>query len=232
MDCYFCNVRHKREILSALIIKGIVTGLILSIMLGPAFFLLLETSIRRGVKAALSFDAGVLVSDIIYIFIVYALYQEVSGFAEGQNNAVIKLIGGIVFIGFGIALFMKKVKSQKSDNSGKMVHDSKDYIMLFTKGLILNLANPLVIFYWFSVLALGGEGNNTVSLEGFDVFVYVSVILITFFGIDVLKILGAKQLRPFITNAVLRSLNRITGTILFAFGIFLVVQSCYLILFK
>lgn len=201
-------------------------------MLGPAFFLLLETSIRRGVKAALSFDAGVLVSDIIYIFIVYALYQEVSGFAEGQNNAVIKLIGGIVFIGFGIALFMKKVKSQKSDNSGKMVHDSKDYIMLFTKGLILNLANPLVIFYWFSVLALGGEGNNTVSLEGFDVFVYVSVILITFFGIDVLKILGAKQLRPFITNAVLRSLNRITGTILFAFGIFLVVQSCYLILFK
>lgn len=218
--------------MSALIIKGIVTGLILSIMLGPAFFLLLETSIRRGVKAALSFDAGVLVSDIIYIFIVYALYQEVSGFAEGQNNAVIKLIGGIVFIGFGIALFMKKVKSQKSDNSGKMVHDSKDYIMLFTKGLILNLANPLVIFYWFSVLALGGEGNNTVSLEGFDVFVYVSVILITFFGIDVLKILGAKQLRPFITNAVLRSLNRITGTILFAFGIFLVVQSCYLILFK
>ncbi|SFT81676.1 Threonine/homoserine/homoserine lactone efflux protein [Lishizhenia tianjinensis] len=218
--------------MSGLIIKGIVTGLILSIMLGPAFFLLIETSIRKGVKAALSFDAGVLVSDIIYIVIVYALYQEVSGFADGENNAVIKLIGGIVFLGFGVVLFLKKVKSQKSDNSGKMVHDSKDYIMLFTKGLVLNMANPLVIFYWFSVLAFGGEGNNKVSLEPLDVFIYVAVILLTFFTIDVLKILGAKQLRPFITNAVLKSLNRITGTILFAFGIFLVVQSCYLIMFK
>ena len=52
-----------------LILKGIVTGFVLSIMVGPAFFVLLETSIRKGARAALSFDAGVLLSDFIYILI-------------------------------------------------------------------------------------------------------------------------------------------------------------------
>ena len=34
-------------------------------MIGPVFFLLLETSIRKGVRAALAFDCGVLLSDLI-----------------------------------------------------------------------------------------------------------------------------------------------------------------------
>lgn len=201
-------------------------------MLGPAFFLLLETSIRRGVKAALSFDAGVLVSDIIYIIIAYVFYQEVADIKTGQDNAIIKLIGGVVFIGFGLLLYFKKVKTQKTDNSGKMVHNSKDYIMLFTKGLVLNMANPLVVFYWFSVLALGAKGSEKMALQDHQIVLYVCVILVTFFSIDVLKILGAKQLRPFITNAVLKKLNMVTGSVIFVFGVFLVVQSCFLLLFK
>ena len=46
-----------------LVLKGIVTGFILSIMVGPVFFVLLETSIKKGVRAALAFDLGVLLND-------------------------------------------------------------------------------------------------------------------------------------------------------------------------
>ena len=102
--------------MGALILKGIVTGLILSIMLGPAFFLLLETSIRKGIKAALAFDAGVLISDIIYIIIAYVFYQEVSDFANGENNAIIKLIGGILFLVYGALTFLRKPDEQKKDD--------------------------------------------------------------------------------------------------------------------
>jgi threonine/homoserine/homoserine lactone efflux protein len=40
------------------VFKGILTGLILSISLGATFFMLVETSITRGLKAALAFDLG------------------------------------------------------------------------------------------------------------------------------------------------------------------------------
>ena len=70
-----------------LILKGIVTGFILSIMIGPVFFVLLETSIRRGVRAALTVDIGVFLSDVIYVLIAYIFYSQVSAIVSGENES-------------------------------------------------------------------------------------------------------------------------------------------------
>ena len=80
-----------------LILKGIVTGFVLSIMIGPVFFVLLETSIRRGVRSALAVDLGVLISDVIYILIAFVFYSEVSALAKGDNQHLLKIIGGVLF---------------------------------------------------------------------------------------------------------------------------------------
>lgn len=207
-----------------LLLKAVVTGFILSVMFGPVFFVLLETSIRRGVRAALAFDAGVLVSDIIYILIAYIFYSEVAALAQGENKELLKILGGCLFMAYGAISFFKKPKDQKQDDFGNTIHNSRDYIMLFVKGLVLNLANPMVIFYWFSVMALGAKENYDPDIPA-PMLIYTAVLLAVFFSIDVLKILGAKKLRPFITNSVLTSLNRIIGTILFIFGIVLLAQG-------
>lgn len=207
-----------------LIFKGIVTGLILSIMLGPAFFVLLETSIRKGIRAAMAFDAGVLISDIIYIIIAYVFIKQVAQLSEGGDNALIKFIGGVLFLVYGSIMFFKKISDTNVDPKLKQFRNSKDYWLLLIKGLVMNLANPMVIFYWFSVMALGKSGSRG-DFSGWDMFFYLSIILITFFTIDILKIVGAKKLRPFITGSLLKSLNRITGSVLFAFGLFLIVNS-------
>lgn len=210
--------------MSELFLKAIVTGLILSVMLGPAFFLLLETSIKKGIRAALAFDAGVLISDVLYIIIAYVFIQQVEELSYGGDNALIRAIGGTLFLVYGYITFFKKVGSIQVKKSRKHNADPKDYWILFIKGLLLNLANPLVIFYWFSVMALGHSGSQE-AMSGFEMFIYLFIVLFTFFSIDVLKIVGAKRLRPFITATLLRSLNRITGAILMAFGVFLVINS-------
>ena len=74
-----------------LIVKGIVTGFILSIMIGPVFFVLLETSIRKGVKAAIAFDIGVLLNDILYILIALVFYNEVAELSNGDDNSVLRI---------------------------------------------------------------------------------------------------------------------------------------------
>ncbi len=99
--------------------------------------------------------------------------------------------------------------------------------MLCLKGFLLNLANPLVVFYWFSVLTLG-DANK---IEGWSanavLLTFVGIILLVFFAIDFLKIVGAKQLRPFITNKLLKSLNLLIGIVFMAFGVVLLAQGFF-----
>ena len=79
-----------------LILKGVVTGFILSIMIGPVFFVLLETSITKGIRAALALDFGVLLSDLLYILIAYVFYSEVASLGSKDNRLI--MILSMVFL--------------------------------------------------------------------------------------------------------------------------------------
>jgi len=208
-----------------LTLKGIVTGFVLSIMIGPVFFVILETSIRRGVKAALALDLGVLISDLVYILIAYVFYSEVSGLINGENKGILKLIGGILFVIYGAFTFFKKPKEEKVDEVGNVVQNSSDYFMLALKGFLFNFANPLVIFYWFSVITMGAKNSEHAGTNENSILFFLGVILITFFSFDLLKILGAKKLRPLVTEKLLVALNHLIGIVFFGFGIFLVIQG-------
>lgn len=208
-----------------LTIKGIVTGFILSIMIGPVFFVLLETSIRRGVRAALALDLGVLLSDLVYIMIAYVFYSEVSALNSGEKSGLLKIIGGSLFMLYAFITFFKKVKEIKVDAVGNIVQKPSDYVMLSLKGFLLNLANPMVIFYWFSVMTLAEKNTNAPDNQEGSIFFFILVLLITFFSFDLLKIFGAKKLRPLVTDKVLVTLNRLIGIVFFGFGIFLIIKG-------
>lgn len=206
-----------------IILKGLVTGFILSIMIGPVFFVLLETSIRKGAKAALWMDFGVLISDLVYILIAYVFYKEVADLSEGNDSSVFRVVGGALFIVYGVYNFFKKVKEHKYNADSIPTSSTRDYIFLALKGFLLNIANPLVIFYWFSVMTIGSEDSGGTNSWG--MLIFLSVILLTFFGIDILKIFGAKKLRPLVTHKLMVGLNRLIGIVFVVFGIFFIVQG-------
>jgi len=208
-----------------LILKGIVTGFVLSIMIGPVFFVLLETSIRRGVKAAVAFDLGVLLNDIVYILIAFVFYKQVAALSEGENNSIVRLIGGGLFLVYGTHSFFKKVEDSHVHVKPDHAHSIKDYLLLGLKGFLLNLANPLVVFYWFSVMTLGVEDGTTEGGSNSTLFIFFAAILTTFFSLDFLKILGAKKLQPLVTRKLLIGLNRLIGIVFVSFGIVLIVQG-------
>ncbi|MDB4075909.1 MAG: LysE family transporter [Crocinitomicaceae bacterium] len=203
-----------------LILKGIVTGFILSIMIGPVFFVLLETSITKGIKAAIALDLGVLVNDVVYVLIAFVFYNQVAELTKGDDASTLKLIGGVLFVIYGVVNFFKKVKETKVDPADD-IGTAKGYFLLGLKGFLLNLANPMVIFYWFSVLTLGAENGGSKS----SLLAFVGIILFTFFSIDFLKIIGAKKLRPLVTRNLLVALNKLIGTVFVGFGIVLIIQG-------
>lgn len=207
-----------------LIFKGIVTGFILSIMVGPVFFVLLETSIRKGVKAAIAFDLGVLLNDIIYIAIAFVFYNQVEQLSVGHDNSIVRLVGGTLFLGYGMYNFFKKVHGITIETDGTLARNVRGYVLLALKGFLLNLANPMVIFYWFSVMTLGTK-NAEDGGSNYSMLMFLGTILITFFSIDLLKIFGAKSLRPLVTQRVLKWLNRLIGIVFLAFGVILIIQG-------
>lgn len=205
-----------------LIFQAIGTGLFLSILVGPVFFLLLETSIRRGVRAALAFDIGVFISDLIYIAIASIFVTQIKKFNEGENAYLFQLIGGFIFLVFGLVTLFKKPKASTGDEA-ESINLTKDYVMLALKGFLLNFVNPAVIFYWFGVIAAGPskDSSDPSALGDSYMLLYMAILLVTFFAVDVLKIIGAKKLRPLITDKVLTGLNRLTGLIFLVTGIIL-----------
>jgi threonine/homoserine/homoserine lactone efflux protein len=207
--------------LAPVIFKGIITGLILSFMIGPVFFMLLETSIMKGIRAAISFDLGVLLSDIIYIGVVYFFLNEVSRTID-ENKNLLTIAGGIILIGFGVSTALKKSAGKLNTDFISMVHQPRDYGVLVLNGFFLNFLNPMVLFYWFAVLTIDTE---SVATGGIQAFTFISVILTTFFTVDLLKIFGAKKLRIFITPALLKRLNLILGVILMIFGVVLLIRG-------
>ena len=68
------------------ILAAIPFGIILAFTIGPVFFVLLETSATKGFKSALIFDCGVMLADILFIFVAFystnRLLEKVKDFAD------------------------------------------------------------------------------------------------------------------------------------------------------
>ncbi|MEN9987392.1 MAG: hypothetical protein RLZZ585_431 [Bacteroidota bacterium] len=212
-------------------IQAFSIGFLLSVMVGPIFFLLLETSITKGFRSALALDFGVLVSDIVYVLIAVMFVEQIKGLIAG-NKLMFSMIGGAIFVIYGMISLFKKVAlldSQKlegidaSPENSRQHNNTKDYVFLGLKGFVLNFANPMVIFYWVSVASVA---NNAVPDENSTTwaFVFLGVVLLTFFSVDVLKIIAAKKIRPLVNQTLLNGLNRLIGIVFTLFGIFLILQ--------
>ncbi len=216
------------------VFQAIGIGFLLSIMIGPVFFVLLETSITKGFKAAMIFDAGVLLSDLFYIVISLFFAYQLKGLGDVKNNLILSVLGGTLFIAYGVYnLFFKQVKMGAEaldqdllDSEYKAIKSTKnkDNSMLVLKGFMLNLLNPGVVIYWLAIIA---KGFDLVAPYDSDahIVIFIAIILITFFGIDCLKAYVANKIKPLVTVKLLRGLNILIGIIFLGTGIFLILRQ-------
>lgn len=215
------------------IFQAIGIGFILSIMIGPVFFVLLEISITKGFKAALIFDLGVLLSDLFYIVISMFFAYQLRGLSDFKNNLALSILGGSLFFVYGVYnLFFKKIKLVPITLDKELLDDqynpksstARDNTMLVLKGFTLNLLNPGVVIYWLAIIA---KGFDLVSKYESDlhIAVFIFIILLTYFGIDSLKAYVANKLKPLVTTGLLKGLNWLIGIVFMGTGVFLILRQ-------
>jgi len=219
--------------MAEVIMIGIGYGLLLSVMVGPAFFVMIETSINKGIKSALFLDLGVLVSDLMYVTIAFVFFNEVSELMSGENRFLLKVIGGAFFIILGLVHVLKKKALFMSDANLKkpMQLSASNYLMTMLKGFMINAVNPGVLFYWLTLMSLLPDAPIELALNRTQgLIIYVAIILVTFFGLDILKIFGAKKLKDILTAQWMYMINLVLGIILLVFGSLFMIQGIFALL--
>ncbi|MCK0161231.1 LysE family translocator [Allomuricauda sp. F6463D] len=191
---------------------AIPLGFLLSFMIGPVFFVLLETSATKGFRAGISLDIGVIIADIVFLIIAYfSSYQLLENLS---NEPGLFVFGGMILLVYGIFLFAKKPKKKSNIKATKGT-----YLGLMVKGFLLNFINIGVLAFWLGlIIVVGPSLDNNPN----RILVFFSTVLLVYFGTDLIKILLAKQLKRYLTQDRIVLIKKGLGIVLIVCGIVLI----------
>jgi len=205
------------------ILAGLPWGLFLSFMVGPVFFILLETSITKGFRAAIVFDCGVVLGDIFFIAIAYlGSYRLISSL---KDKPALFIFGGIIMLAYGIISFVRLKKGEKI-NDEEIDRDiiKRNYGSLFVKGFLLNVINIGVLGFWLAVIISVGP---KLEMQNSRMITFFTAVIITYLLVDCLKILLAKQLKSKMTPTNILKIKKGISIVLMVFGVALMVQGWF-----
>lgn len=207
------------------IISAIPLGFFLSFMIGPVFFVLLETSVVKGFRAAVMFDLGVVLADVVFITIAffssYRLIQSI------KDDPALFIFGGLVMLTYGIISFInnrKESKKIKLDEIDPKELAKTNYLSLFIKGFFLNFINIGVLGFWLAILITIGP---QLELKTSRMLTFFTTLIITYFVTDIFKILLAKQLRNQLNQKNILLIKKFISIVLIICGLVLLSQAWF-----
>jgi threonine/homoserine/homoserine lactone efflux protein len=193
-----------------LFLRGFIIGLLINAPVGPIGILCIRRSFAEG--RILGFVSGVGVATVDAIYAVVAAFglTFISNFLIHQQ-LWIRLFGGFLLLGLGMKIF--RARSEKEVASPKAVGLSGAYVSMF----FVTLTNPVTFLSIAAIFAgLGVPGMSE----------HYTPIIALVFGLFIGSILwwlllshGIHLLHQKATHLELKWVNRISGVLIFGFGL-------------
>lgn len=196
---------------------AIPLGFFLSFMIGPVFFVLLQTSATKGFRAGLVFDIGVIVADILFLIIAY--FSSFQLLENLSNQPGLYVFGGVILLLYGIITLFNKPPMEETTDVPVL---KKGYLGLFVKGFLLNFINIGVLVFWLGVIIVVGPSLDN---DPNRIIVFFSTMLGAYLITDIFKILLAKQLRRYLTLRRIYLVKKGLGIILVICGLVLILKG-------
>lgn len=205
------------------LLTAIPLGFFLAFLIGPVFFLLLETSAVKGVRAAIALDLGVIFADVVFIFIAYFSTNQL--LEKIKDDPALYIFGGALFMTYGIISLLKNKKTYLNQEDPTIVIIKKNnYIQLFIKGFFLNFINIGVLGFWLGVLIVFGP---QMDMQTKRITLFFGAILATYLLVDIFKILAAKKLNKKLTPHRIYKVKRIISIIIIISGVVLLLKGIF-----
>jgi threonine/homoserine/homoserine lactone efflux protein len=200
------------------LLQGILLGLTFAVLLGPAFFALIQTSIHRGFRSGALLATGIFLSDLFALVVCYFGASQILG-SDPRQNVYFSVIGGIIMVIFGTYTFSRKAESQK-DESGKPAQDkpSRFYVYIM-KGFFLNALNPGMWFLWITIVV---SVSANYGVNNSSIIIFLTGALATIFITDLMKCFVSHQIKHIVNDKIMTWMNRLVGIVIIAIGVYLV----------
>ncbi len=213
---YFYDLMNLLELKDAFLI-----GFFMAFMIGPVFFVLIKTSILKGARAAIVFDLGVILGDIVFMLIAY--YGSRNLLEQIKDDPRLFIVGGLVLIIYGLISYLdKNNKKDSEENTEVEIPVNNNYIRLFFNGFFLNFINIGVLLFWLGMIVVVGP---TLDMNPNKILYYFGAVLVGYFITDLGKILLAKQLKSRMTPVVIYRIKKTMGILLMFFGVVLMLKG-------
>ncbi len=202
-------------------LSGVLVGLTFAVLLGPAFFALIQTSIQRGFRSGAFLAFGIFASDLLALTLAFFGALQILG-SDPRDNFLFSIIGGIILVIFGTYTFTRKgVKHDEVQENGGKSNIKKPYLY-FMKGFLLNGANPGMWFLWITIVVSISAKYGVEHKV--DILEFILGVLFTIFSTDILKCFISHRIKHHINANVLTWMNRLVGVILIGIGTYLIMN--------
>ena len=200
------------------LLTPITVGFFTAFIMGPVFWVLLETSITKGFKAAVAFDLGVMFADVCFIGVCYlGSFQLLE---DDQNKQGLFVLGGTILLLYGLFSWINRNK--KSKDQPEIQESNENYFGLAAKGFAINILNVGVFIFWGGVTIVSSPASG----KSFTSFVlFFSIVLLSYFITDLLKISVANRFKSLLTGKGIVIVNSIVSLILIVSGVVLILKG-------
>ncbi|HEY1385423.1 MAG TPA: LysE family transporter [Dongiaceae bacterium] len=190
-------------------------GFVVAAAIGPIAMLCIRTTLERGRLAGIAAGMGVATADTIFAAIGATGISFV-GAVLATGESWLKLIGGLILIGFGIYLARKRPNGAMEDSREVPKSLAADFAMT----LALTMTNPMTIIS-FAGLFAGVSG-----LRGFELSAIPALLVGVFLGSAVWWVALAiviGLIRHKIGAVTMLWINRGSGAAIVAFGLYMLI---------
>jgi len=203
-----------------LVLAGLGIGVLMAAPIGPVNVLVIQRAVSRGFWGGLAAGLGAVLGDGLLAAIAAFSVAAISDVMIAYGD-VIQLIGGMLLIGFGLALLLRRpvLMTPVNERSHLLEHTG-----IIPQTFILTVSNPGAILGVAAMI--GGLGS---LIGGLNTNLEALILVASVMGGSLLWWLGLSELiatiRHKLTEGRLNAINRIAGVILFAFGAALIVEG-------
>jgi threonine/homoserine/homoserine lactone efflux protein len=203
-----------------LVLLGVGIGVLMAAPIGPVNILVIQRTVAGGFWAGLAAGIGAVLGDgllaAIAAFSVTAISDVMNAYA-GQ----IRLIGGLLLIGFGLALLF--ARPAMTIPIGQKSH-LLEHMGIIPQTFFLAVTNPGAVLGMAAMI--GGLGS---LIGGLNTYLEALLLVAAVMGGSLLWWLGLSELiatiRHKLTEGRLKLINRIAGGVLVAFGLLLLLDG-------
>jgi threonine/homoserine/homoserine lactone efflux protein len=193
------------------LLLGIVLGLSIAAPVGPIGILVIRRTLACGRRSGFATGLGAATADGLYAVVAASGLTVIGGLLAG-HIAMIRVLGGFFLVFLGIGIFL----SQPAEGPG--AGDNRSLPSDYATALLLTLTNPATLLSFTGIFAAFGTGHAggdaptaTLMVAG----IAAGSVLWWLVLVGGIAAIGSRC-----GTGTLRLANRVSGTVLAAFGVF------------